>query len=373
MLTYVRRSAATATIASRMAAFVLQSSPASSTTAASSSSRVSTSVTLVDYYRERFAAGVCTGDDNHPPSRHNHNYVIWREHRDAPLTNTTTPSVAVVAPPRKKVPKYRQPDFQPLSVYHPAFGQLQAPHVGHHRRRGDPLSTVHPAFGAKPEPLAQHLFRGPIGISGFFLAVDPNLAIGPLRAQNRMNPNAQLTIRDQSGNLSRVRYRCQLEAVGGLRVEAIVRFQVGWISPRVTFSEVPNVIHLGRGFDVSVPFLFHFTMVSILDERGCATGSSLYFSGTPMLGLSIGYSSIRGGKLVIDPGRALDPTHETAHHFIGHVHYRQLGFVVFKVMMWVLITLACIPPVRRWVATVLPNPLYWYSEENATPKQCINC
>lgn len=369
MLTYVRRSTATATIASRMAAFVLQSSPASSTTAASSSSRVSTSVTLVDYYRERFAAGVCTGDDNHPPSRHNHNYVIWREHRDAPLTNTTTSSVAVVAPPpRKKVPKYRQPDFQPLSVCHPAFGQLQAPHVGHHRRRGDPLSTVHPAFGAKPEPLAQHLFRGPIGISGFFLAVDPNLAIGPLRAQNRMNPNAQLTIRDQTGNLSRVRYRCQLEAVGGLRVEAIVRFQVGWISPRVTFSEVPNVIHLGRGFDVSVPFLFHFTMVSILDERGCATGSSLYFSGTPMLGLSIGYSSIRGGKLVIDPGRALDPTHETAHHFIGHVHYRQLGFVVFKVMMWVLFTLACIPPVRRWVATVLPNPLYWYSEENATPK-----
>jgi hypothetical protein len=366
MIPYMRRSVATAVVASRMMA-VLSPSPS---VQQSAPSRVSTSVTLIDHCRQRFAAGVIAASRGEVYDHMHQQNSTWSESSHA-LSTSTPPSSIVVN--QSVTGRYRQPGYKPLSVYHPAFGQLQAPHVGHYRRKGAPLSTVHPAFGTKPEPLAQHLFRGPIGISGFFFAVDPNFALGPLRARNRMNPNAQLTLRDQSGNSSRVRYRCQLEAVGGLRVEAIVRFQVGWISPRVTFTEVPNVIHLGRGFDVSVPFLFHFTMVSILDEQGCATGSSLYFSGTPMFGLSIGYSSIHGGKLVIDPGRALDPRHETAHHFIGHVHYRQLGFVAFKVIMWVLFTLACIPPVRRWVAAVLPNPLYWYSEENASkPVQALS-
>lgn len=266
-------------------------------------------------------------------------------------------------------PRFLRAGYQPLSVLHPVFGQLQAL-VGRQPKRV-PLSTAHPAFGTKrTAPQAQSLFRGPIGVSGFFLAVDPNVALGPIRPRNQMNPNAQLTIRDQLGNSSRVRYRCQLEAVGGLKVEAIVRFQVGWISPRVVFSQVPNVIHLGRGFDISVPFLFHFTMVSVLDERGCATGSSLYFSGTPMLGLSIGCSLIRGGKLVMDPSRDMNPTHEAAHHFFGSVHYRQIGFVVFKFLMWLLFALACLPSVWLWIVAILPNPFERFSEGRAQKPPC---
>lgn len=257
--------------------------------------------------------------------------------------------------PRKR---YLEPDYEPISVAHPVFGQQQA--VVRRQRSKQPLSTVHPAFGTQPKPLPQNLFKGPIGVSGFFLAIDPTLSIG---FRTKMNPNAQLTIRDQDGNSSRVRYRCHLHSSNGIKFEVMVRFQVGWISPRVSFSEVPNVIHLGRGFDISVPFLFHFTMVSLLDEHGCATGSYLYFSGTPWLGLSLGWSSIEGGKLVMDPSRDPNPKHESIHHFFGHYHYRQVGFVLFKIMVWVLFTAACIPPVRRALMHLLPNnPLMWYSE-----------
>lgn len=179
-----------------------------------------------------------------------------------------------------------------------------------------------------------------------------------------MNPNAQLTVRDQFGNTSRVRYRCHLESTGGLKFEAMVRCQVGWISPHVTFSQLPNVIYLGRGLDVSVPFLFHLTMVPILDEHGCKTGSYLYFSGTPMLGLSIGLSQIARGKLVLDPTREVDPKAE-AQHFIGHVHYRQMGFVLFKIAAWLGCMAMCLPSVRHWLQSKLPNPLAWYSEGGA--------
>lgn len=161
-----------------------------------------------------------------------------------------------------------------------------------------------------------------------------------------MNPNAQLTIRDRAGRMARVRYKCLLESSGGLKVEALVRFQVGWIAPRVTYAELPNVILLGRGFDVSLPLLFHFTMVDVLDEAGCATGSTLYFSGTPMLGLSAGYARIAGGRLVLNPERgkeAVDPALEGRGFVGGNVHVRQLGFLAMKLTGWVLATVLCMP------------------------------
>lgn len=251
--------------------------------------------------------------------------------------------------------------YVPLPTFHPAFGQQQqqqqqqAAALANRRKRKPLLSTVHPAFGTRAEnPLPCELFNGPVGVSGFFLAIDPNVCF--LRARKeRLNPNAQLTISDSKGSYSRARYRCCLTSSGGVKVEALLRFQVGWISPKVTFAQLPEVIILGKGFDVSVPFLLHFTMVSILDERGCATGSFLYFSGTPMLGLSIGYSVINAGKLTLNNKRPLNPPRETQRHFYGFgrahkFHYRQAGFVAFKVGAWLVCGLVAIPafePLQR--------------------------
>lgn len=245
-------------------------------------------------------------------------------------------------------------EYRPLSTSHPAFGQQQRLIIP--KRRTKPLlSTVHPAFGTSAaNPLPCELFAGPVSISGFFLAVDPNLCFF-LARRERMNPNAQLTISDTRGNFARARYRCSLQSSGGVKFEALLRFQVGWVSPKATFAKLPEVIHLGKGFDVSIPFLLHFTAVSILDESGCATGSYLYFSGTPMFGLSFGYSVIDGGKLVLNNKRVMDPPTETRRHFFGlgrdhRFHYRQAGFVAFKILAWLMCVLAAMPyfePLQR--------------------------
>ena len=249
--------------------------------------------------------------------------------------------------------------YIPLSTAHPVFGQQQKS-VPTRPPRKTLLSTEHPAFGTKPKLPSHSPFSGSVSISGFFLAVDPAVSAGRNAV---LNPNAQLTIKSKNGQHSRVRYTCQLNSSRGIRLEAIIRFQVGWISPRVVFSELPHVIHLGRGFDVSLPFLFHFTMVSILDEHGCATGSSLYFSGTPMLGLSMGISRISGGKLILNPTKDVDPAMDS-HDFYGSIHYRQVGFVIFKVLAWVCCTLMCIPAVAKTVVSAVPDPWTMYSERH---------
>lgn len=267
----------------------------------------------------------------------------------AAVIDDTPSSVNWVAPP----PKCLDKEYIPLSTAHPAFGQQQRVLAPPRRISRPLLSTEHPAFGTKPKPQPNSMFKGPVNISGFFLAVDPAISAG---SRNSMNPNAQLTIRDREGNKSRVRYTCQLNSQNGMKLEAIIRFQVGWISPRVLFVGLPNVIHLGRGIDVSVPFIFHFTMVSILDSTGCATGSYLYFSGTPLLGLSIGFSRISDGKLVLNPSKEVDPANDV-HDFYGTMHYRQIGFVVFKIFGWLLCTVMCLPVVSRAVMPLLlPNP-----------------
>ncbi|KAH9579985.1 hypothetical protein LSM04_005560 [Trypanosoma melophagium] len=177
-----------------------------------------------------------------------------------------------------------------------------------------------------------------------------------------MNPNAQLTVRDGDGNMSRVRYRCYLESSTGLKLEALIRLQVGWISPKVTFSSIPYVIYLGKGFDISIPFLIHFTMVSVLDEHGDRTGSFLYFSGTPMLGFSAGLTHIRKGKLVLNPSKKVDPVEESK-QFFGKIHVRQLGFVLLKCLTYVFCFLACIPASQRALQYMLPDPFHRHSEK----------
>jgi hypothetical protein len=174
-----------------------------------------------------------------------------------------------------------------------------------------------------------------------------------------MQPTAQLTIRDSDGRASRVRYVCRLHADKGLKIEALIRFQVGWIAPRVRFTELPYRIQLGRGFDIAVPLLFHFTAVQILDERGSSTGSCLFFSGTPMLGFSLGYVSIAGGELVHAARKPADPDTESS-HFFGHFHYRQLGFFAFKALGYVVCAAALlfnlgpvIVQLKQWVADAI--------------------
>lgn len=177
-----------------------------------------------------------------------------------------------------------------------------------------------------------------------------------------MNPNAQLTVRDAAGNMARVRYRCYLEWSSGAKAEALVRLQVGWISSRVVFSHMPSVIRLGKGVDVSVPLLFHFTMASILDEHGDNTGSFLYLSGSPILGFSAGFSRIISGKMILNPSKVVDPRKEEL-DFIGHVHYRQMGFVLFKCLGYVFCALACIPATQKMLQYLLPDPFHRHSEK----------
>ncbi|KAG8344487.1 hypothetical protein ERJ75_001245300 [Trypanosoma vivax] len=234
------------------------------------------------------------------------------------------------------------PRFATLPTSHAVFGQKQAALPAAPRKR--PLLAVdHPVFGRNKMSFAEGLFNGRISVSGFFLAIDPNVAAG---SRSPMNPNAQITVCDEKGNMSRIRYRCHLESHTGLQLEALIRLQVGWISPKITFTSVPYVIHLGRGFDVSVPFLIHFTMVSILDERGNSTGSCLYFSGTPLLGFSAGIARITGGKLVLDPSKNVNPAEE-AKQFVGRVHVRQLGFVMLKILTYFICLVACIPATQH--------------------------
>ncbi|RNF18065.1 uncharacterized protein Tco025E_04619 [Trypanosoma conorhini] len=254
-------------------------------------------------------------------------------------------------------PRALRPGYTPLSTTHTVFGQKQATVPAVPRRRSL-LSTDHPVFGTSKPLTSDGPFKGPISISGFFLAIDPNFAAG---TQSRMNPNAQITVRDSEGNMSRVRYRCHLESDTGLKLEALIRLQVGWVSPKVTFSSIPYVIYLGKGFDVSIPFLMHFTMVSVLDEHGDHTGSFLYFSGTPMLGFSAGLTQIRRGKLVLNPSREVDPVEESK-QFVGNIHVRQLGFVVLKCLVYALCCLACVPASQRVFQYILPDPFHRHSE-----------
>ncbi|ORC91086.1 uncharacterized protein TM35_000075100 [Trypanosoma theileri] len=256
------------------------------------------------------------------------------------------------------IPRALRPNYTPLCTSHKVFGQKQAT-VPTKLRNKHLLSTDHPAFGKKKAFPSERPFKGPISISGFFVAVDPNLAAGP---RNRMNPNAQLTVRDGDGNMSRVRYRCYLESCTGLKLEALIRLQVGWISPKVTFSSIPYVIYLGKGFDISIPFLIHFTMVAVLDEHGDRTGSFLYFSGTPMLGFSAGLTQIRKGKLVLNPSKKVDPIEESK-QFFGKIHVRQLGFVLLKCLTYVFCLLACIPASQRALQYMLPDPFHRHSEK----------
>lgn len=202
------------------------------------------------------------------------------------------------------------------------------------------LNAEHPTFGAdRKNPIIpdSDRFEGPVTVGGVFVSVAPTLCL-PQRA-HRMKPNAQLTVRDSSGRASRMRYGCRLHTARGFKLEALIRFQVGWIAPRVKFTELPFRIQLGTGFDVAVPFLFHFAAVSILDERGNSTGSCLFLSGTPLMGFSCGFVRITHGELVHATRRPADPDTET-HHFIGHVHFRQLGLLAFKVLAYLACGLA---------------------------------
>ncbi|KEG09416.1 hypothetical protein DQ04_05251010 [Trypanosoma grayi] len=259
----------------------------------------------------------------------------------------------------EKSPRALRPKHTPLCTSHAVFGQRQAtiPAALYNKRL---LSTDHPAFGTKKAFPSDGPFKGPISISGFFLAVDPNFAAGP---NDRMNPNAQITVRDSEGQMSRVRYRCHLESCTGMKLEALIRLQVGWISPKVTFSCIPDVIFLGKGFDVSIPFLIHFTMVSVLDEHGDRTGSFLYFSGTPMLGFSAGFTRIKRGKLVLNPSKRVDPA-EGSKQFVGKVHVRQLGFVFLKCLTYAVCFIACVPASQKVLQCMLPDPFHRHSEKS---------
>ncbi|GET90592.1 hypothetical protein, conserved [Leishmania tarentolae] len=251
-----------------------------------------------------------------------------------------------------------QHDYCPLSTSHPVFGLKQA-QVPSQRNRHCLISTEHPAFGTRKTLSSSDCFEGPVSVSGIFLSIDPTFTMG---GHDSMNPNAQITTRDAAGNMARARYRCHIESSGGMKLEILVRVQMGWISPRVIFSHIPYVIHLGKGIDVSIPFMLHFTMVSLLDEHGDNTGSFLYFSGTPMLGFSAGFSRIKGGKMVLNPTKVVDPYVEVF-DFIGHVHYRQMGFVLFKCLGYLLCFLACIPATQRMLQYALPDPFHRHSEK----------
>jgi hypothetical protein len=278
------------------------------------------------------------------------------------LSRTKVNSIASVNPANvsnyRPLPRSQRQGYHPLDTSHPVFGlkQAEVPSPSHQRRKL--LSTDHPAFGTRKTLSSSDCFEGPVYVSGFFLSIDPNFTIG---GKGCMNPNAQITTRDTAGNMARARYRCYIEYSGGMKLEALIRTQVGWMSPRVVYSHIPYVIFLGKGIDLSFPFLFHFTMVSILDEHGDNTGSFLYFSGTPWLGISAGFSRIGGGKLVLNPTKVVDPYREVS-DFIGHVHYRQMGFVLVKCLGYLLCFLACVPATQRMLQYLLPDPFHRHSE-----------
>jgi hypothetical protein len=170
-----------------------------------------------------------------------------------------------------------------------------------------------------------------------------------------LNPHTRLTVRDQHGAVSRIRYRCDVTLRGGPKVEALVRLEVGWIAPAMRAPSMPQRIQLGRGFDLCIPYMMHFTMVHVLDELGHPTGSCLYFSGTPWVGFAAGISRIDGGSLTLDP--ADDPNPEVERrHFFGKLHYRQLGFVAFKAMGYALTAMAASVPALR-AAGLMPQRL----------------
>lgn len=230
---------------------------------------------------------------------------------------------------------HRPGSQQPLPTFHAAFDQQQ-------------LVVPPSAPSSTPTPASASTFTGPVSISGVFVSVAPCFFLRSRfrrshHAADVMRPNAQITIRDNHGLASRVRYRCQLQVGSGMKIEAMLRFQVGWISPKVTYAQVPEKIYLGRGIDVSVPFLFHFTCVDVLDERGCTTGSCLYFSGTPMFGLSLGIHRIDKGELTLTS--SVDPQRQSR-HFIGKVHYRQLFLVAFKVFAYLFCGSLCVESAR---------------------------
>jgi len=247
----------------------------------------------------------------------------------------------------------------PLSTQHPVFGRYEK-HISFYKRRDHPkLSTFHPVFDStKKGPysayttdvfLSERPLTGPTTVSGLFFAIDPNLCFG---RQESMNPTARLTIKDNSSRrFCRLRYRCILKGERtsnkGFKVEALVRFALGWVSPALSFKGgVPRVIHLGRGIDVSIPLLFHYTMVTILDEKGFETGSYLYLSGTPWLGLSCGFTFLSGGRLVLDEKDDINMEREDAFFLrCGNhqVHFRQLGFVLLKFLAWSLCALLVLP------------------------------
>lgn len=279
-----------------------------------------------------------------------------------PSVKTKVTSIASVNPANvssgRPLTRSQRRGYRPLDTSHPIFGlkQAEVPSVKQCRTL---LSTDHPAFGTRNTLSSSNGFDGPVYVSGFFLSIDPNFTIG---GKGCMNPNAQITTRDAAGNMARARYRCYIEYGGGVKLEVLVRTQVGWISPRVVYSHIPYIIFLGKGIDISLPFLFHFTMVSILDEHGDNTGSFLYFSGTPWLGVSGGFSHIRGGKMTLNPTKVVDPYAEVS-GFIGHVHYRQMGFVFVKCLGYLICVLACVPATQAMLQYILPDPFHRHSEK----------
>jgi hypothetical protein len=255
-------------------------------------------------------------------------------------------ALSQTAPPR--------PQPQLLATNHPAFGSSAAIEMNVSRDR-HLLATSHPAFCAvqtsvdSSTALERERFVGPVSVGGLFLSVSPTLTLPFCRA--RLTPNCQLTVRDANGGASRLRYTCRLRGAEGPKLEALLRCQVGWIAPRVTFTELPYRLNLGRGIDVSIPWVLHFTAISILDERGNNTGSCLFFSGTPLMGFSVGFTRIEGGELIYAARRPANPEQESK-HFIANVHYRQLGFLLLKLAGYLVCGLAFLLNVEETVAHV---------------------
>ncbi len=191
------------------------------------------------------------------------------------------------------------------------------------------------------EPTSDFGFKGPVTVGGIFFAVDPHVSShGLTSSRDVMNPNAQLTFRDGFGRAARARYSCRINGgPGGMKLEAMVRCQVGWIAPRVPFSRLPSRIRLGRGFDISIPFVCHFTVARVLDEAGSETKSFLFLSGTPMFGLSAGFVPIQDGEMTQNLTSPIDPEREASHFLMG-VHYRQFGFLLFKISGYVVCAIA---------------------------------
>lgn len=212
------------------------------------------------------------------------------------------------------------------------------------RSVAEDLHHVPTVSDESPHVLNADPFPGEVQVRGVFLSVDPCFCLGSV---DRMNPNVQLTIESTGAAsekndekapvpshplVSRVRYSCFLESSKGFKVEALVRCQVGWVSRRTTFRTLPEQIYLGRGFDVSLPCLFHFTAVEILEEDGATpTGSYLCLSGTPILGLSVGATRIQRGVLTLNPTKPIEPSVDSQQfYFHRRVHVRQFVLLLTK-------------------------------------------